>query len=201
LSDHGFKFFRRGVNLNTWLVQNGFMTLKEGAEPGEYLQSVDWSRTEAYSIGLGGVYINIKGRERHGIVEPERVDEVKRRVSEGLTGLCDTNGAVAVRRMIDVQRTFDGPYRGDGPELIPGFSDGYRVSWDCAKGTVAADLFEDNVKSWSGDHCVDPEIVPGILFSNRAVRDENPRLMDMGPTVLDLFGVETPPYMTGRSIL
>jgi predicted AlkP superfamily phosphohydrolase/phosphomutase len=201
LSDHGFKTFKRGVNLNTWLVENGFMTLKEGAGPGEYLSSVDWERTQAYCIGLGGIYINIKGRERHGIVEPEDVQAVKQKIIDGLTGLRDADGAVAMRSMHDVKNEFSGPYRNDGPELIPGFAIGYRDSWDCAKGTITPDVFEDNTKSWSGDHCMDPELVPGILFSNRAIQEENPRLMDLGPTTLDLFGVEIPRYMTGKNIL
>jgi predicted AlkP superfamily phosphohydrolase/phosphomutase len=200
LSDHGFKTFQRGVNLNTWLVDNGFMTLKEGAGRGEYLSSVDWDRTQAYCIGLGGIYINIKGRERRGVVDPEDVEGVKKRVIDGLTGLRDHNGALAMRRMIDVKNTFSGPYRFDGPDLIPGFAVGYRDSWDCAKGVVTPDVFEDNTKSWSGDHCMDPEIVPGVLFSNLKVHDENPHLMDLGPTALDLFGVDVPRFMTGKSI-
>lgn len=201
LSDHGFKTFKRGVNLNTWLVENGFMTLKDGAGPGEYLSSVDWDRTRAYCIGLGGIYVNIKGRERRGIVEPEDVESVKQEIIEGLTGLLDHDGSVAMRRMIDVKNEFTGPYRTDGPELLPGFAIGYRDSWDCAKGTIEPEVFSDNTKSWSGDHCMDPEIVPGILFSNMKIEDENPRLMDLGPTTLDLFGVDIPRFMTGRSIV
>jgi len=201
MSDHGFKTFKRGLNLNTWLVQNGYMTLKEGAGPGEFLESVDWEKTRAYSIGLGGVFINIKGRERKGTVPVEDVQALKDEISERIKGLRDVDGSVAMRRMIDVQATMKGPYRTDGPELIPGFEEGYRVSWDSAKGTVADELFEDNVKSWSGDHCMDPEIVPGVLFMNRKIADESPRLMDLGPTVLDLFGVQIPNHMIGKNIL
>ncbi|MCH7549863.1 MAG: alkaline phosphatase family protein, partial [Candidatus Krumholzibacteriota bacterium] len=195
MSDHGFKTFRRGVNLNTWLVENGYTTLLENAGAGEFLSSVDWGRTKAYAIGLGNVYINVKGRESQGIVEPDDVDALKKEITEGLAGLQDVDGAVALRRMIDVQGTFKGPYRGDGPELIPGFAEGYRVSWDCARGVVGPEIFEDNTKSWSGDHCMDPEIVPGVLFSNIPVADDNPRLMDLGPTVLDIFGITVPRYM------
>jgi len=201
MSDHGFKNFRRGINLNTWLVENGFMTLKDGAGPGEYLESVDWERTQAYAIGLGNIYINVKGRERLGIVDPADVAQVKRRVAQALGGLCDVDGSLAVRRVIDVQDTFKGPYTKDGPELIPGFAVGYRDSWDCAKGVISPTVFEDNVKPWSGDHCMDPEIVPGVLFSNLDIKAESPNLMDLGPTVLDLFGVDIPNFMVGKNIL
>jgi predicted AlkP superfamily phosphohydrolase/phosphomutase len=200
LSDHGFKTFRRGVDLNAWLVANGFMTLESGTGPGEYLESVDWSRTQAYSLGLGSIYVNLKGRERHGVVEKADVAGVKQRIVDGLTGLRDTNGSLAVRRVIDVQQTFAGPYTDDGPELIPGFAEGYRESWDCARGIVGAAVFEDNTRAWSGDHCMDPEIVPGVLFSSIPLASETPRLIDMGPTVLDLLGVDPPAYMMGHRL-
>lgn len=201
LSDHGFKPFRRGIDLNAWLVREGFMTLRESAGPGEYLSSVDWSKTVAYALGLGNIYVNIRGRERHGIVDPDDVPRVTREIAGRLAGLCDDDGTPAVRRVIDVRRDFDGPYRDDGPELIPGFHVGYRESWDCARGVVSDTVFKDNTKAWSGDHCMDPELVPGVLFSNRPIAAPEPRLMDMGPTVLEWFGIPTPRYMTGRSIL
>ena len=200
ISDHGFKSFRRGVNLNAWLVAHGWMTLKPGAGPGEYLQSVDWSRTKAYAIGLGNIYVNLRGRERLGSVERADVPELKREIIASLRELRDHDGAPALRRVIDVQQTFRGPYTDDGPELIPGFHEGYRVSWDCARGAVGQEVFEDNVRAWSGDHCMDPEIVPGVLFSNVPLPGESPRLMDIGPTVLDLLGVDVPKHMMGRSL-
>jgi predicted AlkP superfamily phosphohydrolase/phosphomutase len=200
LSDHGFKSFRRGVHLNNWLVEKGWMTLQPGAGPGEYLRSVDWSRTQAYAIGLGNIYINLRGRERQGSVERADVPGLKRAIIASLSGLRDHDGTPAVRRVIDVQQTFRGPYTDDGPELIPGFHVGYRVSWDCARGAVGGAVFEDNVRAWSGDHCMDPEIVPGVLFSSVPLPGENPRLMDIGPTVLDLLGVDVPKHMMGRSL-
>jgi bisphosphoglycerate-independent phosphoglycerate mutase (AlkP superfamily) len=68
-------------------------------------------------------------------------------------------------------------------------------------GKVTSEVFEDNEKAWSGDHCVDPAIVPGVLFSNRPFEAENPGIEDMAPTALDLFGVPIPAWMEGKSIL
>ena len=200
LSDHGFKNFRRGVNINGWLLQEGLLALRDGSGPGEYLSAVDWSRTRAYALGLSGIYINLAGRERQGIVAPGEAAALKRRISDGLCALRD-NGAQPIRRVVDVAADWSGPYRDGGPDLLPGYEDGYRVSWDCAKGAVRTELFEDNHKCWSGDHCVDSEIVPGVLFSNVPLAEGDTGLIDMGPTVLDLFGVEVPAYMTGRSRL
>jgi hypothetical protein len=200
MSDHGFKQFRRGVNLNAWLRDQGLLVVRDGKAPGEYLDAVDWSRTRAYALGLGGIYINLRGRERQGIVEPAEAAAIKRRIIDGLCALRDGD-AHPIRRVLDVAADWSGPYRDGGPDLLPGYADGYRVSWDCAKGAVREELFEDNRKCWSGDHCVDSEIVPGVLFSNVPLRDGPADLMDIGPTVLDLFGVDVPAYMTGKSLV
>jgi predicted AlkP superfamily phosphohydrolase/phosphomutase len=200
ISDHGFKPFKRGVDLNAWLRDEGYLVMKEGAGPGEYLNSVDWDKTRAYSIGLDGIYINRQGRERKGIIDDAQFEPTKRAIAEGLAALND-NGNPTVRTVYDVKEDFTGPYREQGPDLIIGFHEGFRVSWDCAKGTIAGHVFEDNTKSWSGDHCIDPPIVPGILYSNLKLSEENPRLMDIGPTVLDLFGVNIPGYMTGKNVV
>jgi predicted AlkP superfamily phosphohydrolase/phosphomutase len=200
ISDHGFKTFRRGVNLNAWLEREGLLVTRDGDAPGEYLSAIDWSRTHAYALGLGGIYINKKGRERHGVVEVSEVDALKRRIADGLVRLED-GGVRCIRRVVDVAQEWNGPYRDAGPDLIPGYEVGYRVSWDCAKGAVRPELFEDNTKRWSGDHCMDSEIVPGVMFTNVPLSDGRARLIDLGPTVLDLFGVGVPDYMTGRSLV
>ena len=200
LSDHGFKQFQRGVNINSWLRDEGLLVMNEGAGEGEYLSSVDWDKTQVYAVGLDGIYINRKGRESKGIVDDAAFEPLKQRIIEGLTSLTD-DGTRAVNRVVDVKNDFKGPYRHEGPDLIVGFAEGYRVSWDCARGTINDYTFEDNTKSWSGDHCMDPNIVPGILYANLKVKEDNPRLMDIGPTVLDLFGVDIPPFMAGKSIL
>lgn len=199
ISDHGFKTFRRGVNLNAWLEREGFLVTRDGAAPGEYLSAIDWTRTRAYALGLGGIFINRKGREKHGIVEASDLDALKREIAERLVKLED-GGVRCIRRVVDVAREWHGPYKEAGPDLLPGYEVAYRVSWDCAKGAVRPELFEDNVKRWSGDHCMDSDVVPGVMFTNVALAGGNARLIDMGPTVLDLFGVDVPAYMTGRSL-
>jgi predicted AlkP superfamily phosphohydrolase/phosphomutase len=200
LSDHGFKNFRRGVNLNGWLVEQGLLRVRKDTAPGEYLSAIDWEQTQAYALGLSGIYINLAGRERGGIVSAADAPALKRRIIDGLCALRDGDTPV-IRRVVDVAAEWKGPYRNGGPDLLPGYENGYRVSWDCAKGAVRDELFEDNVKCWSGDHCVDSEIVPGVLFTNLSLHPDPAGLIDIGPTVLDLFGVEVPAYMTGRSLL
>ena len=203
MSDHGFKSFKRGVNLNSWLQQNGYLVLKEKASGAEWYQDVDWKKTRAFAVGLGGIYLNRAGREAQGIVQPgEEEKQLKQEIRERLRKLRDDEITTeVVGEVYDTLESYAGPYRREAPDLVVGFNPGYRVSWSNATGAVAREVFEDNTKSWSGDHCVNPPDVPGILFCNREIRSEQPRIIDIGPTILDLFGVAIPSYCDGKSFM
>jgi predicted AlkP superfamily phosphohydrolase/phosphomutase len=169
VSDHGFKSFARCVNLNAWLHQNGYLALKaDKTESGDWFEDVDWSRTRAYTMGLNGVYLNLKGREREGIVEPAEAEALKNELRTKLNGLVDpASGRVGVTGVFDCDAVYAGPYVDNAPDLIIGYGDGFRASWDSVMGKVTSQIFEDNLKAWSGDHCIDPRLVPGVLFRNR----------------------------------
>ncbi|MFQ5900218.1 MAG: alkaline phosphatase family protein [Thermodesulfobacteriota bacterium] len=203
ISDHGFKSFNRGINLNTWLYRNGYLALKDGKDTGgEWFQDVDWEKTKAYTFGLSGIYINEKGRESKGIVSPEEKGRLKAELTEKLQGLVDEErGKVAITKVFNSTDHYDGPYKENGPDLIIGYNIGYRTSWGAAVGKVEKEIFKDNKKSWSGDHCIDPRLVPGVFFCNRKGLQEKSHLMDIGPTVLELFRVDIPSYMNGRSLV
>ncbi len=203
LSDHGFCSFRRGVNLNSWLHQNGYLALQDGsAEGSAYLQGIDWNRTKAYTFGLAGLYINQKGREGQGIVAPGvETEALKRELAERLSGLRDEEwNQVAINRVYVTDSLYQGPYLDAAPDLIVGYNEGYRSSWDAALGKTTVRVIEDNHKAWSGDHCVDPLLVPGVLFSNRKIDIEDPGIEDLAPTALALFGVNVPGYMEGKPV-
>jgi len=211
ISDHGFCQFQRGVNLNAWLRDNGFLVLKSDApideETGkqisrDWLMDVDWSKTKAFSLGLTGLFINRKARERDGIVEEgAELAEVKRQIQDGLMNLEDPKtGKTIFREVFDADKIFTGPYVFEAPDLFAGYVRGYRNSWDCATGSVPAHTFSDNTKSWSGDHCIDPREVPGVMFCDRKINTDTPDLMDMAPTALRLFGVNLPDYLQGQPL-
>jgi predicted AlkP superfamily phosphohydrolase/phosphomutase len=168
-SDHGFGSFRRTVHLNTWLVQNGFMFLKPGANSCEGLfETVDWARTTAYAVGLTSLYLNVRGREKHGIVPEEEVTGMKQTLAERLTVLAD-DGQPVVHAVRDARLLYHGKEQAVGPDLVVGFGTGYRASWQTAVGGVPeGPVIEDNLKKWSGDHCCDAGLVPGIFFSSQA---------------------------------
>jgi predicted AlkP superfamily phosphohydrolase/phosphomutase len=201
ISDHGFKSFNRCMNLNAWLHQNGYLVLKEGkSESGDWFEDVDWSRTRAYTMGLNGLYMNVKGREREGIVEAGAESEALREeLRSKLDGLVDSaSGKVGITGMFDCDAVYAGPYVDNAPDLIVGYGEGFRASWDSVMGKVTTAIFEDNLKAWSGDHCVDPRLVPGVLFSNRKIAIEKPAIVDVAPTVMKLFGLELPSYFDGK---
>jgi predicted AlkP superfamily phosphohydrolase/phosphomutase len=203
LSDHGFCAFRRAVNLNSWLHQNGYLALTGGAaESGRYFEGVDWSRTRAYCLGLSGLYLNIKGREAQGIVaRGDEAEALKAELIAKLSGLRDEErGETAIRQVYATNKLYQGPYLDAAPDLITGYNEGYRTSWDAAVGKVTARVIEDNPKAWSGDHCVDPLLVPGVLFCNRRIDAVDPGIEDMAPTALWLFGVTPPPWMEGTPV-
>jgi predicted AlkP superfamily phosphohydrolase/phosphomutase len=203
LSDHGFCAFRRGVNLNSWLLREGYLVLDRGRTvSGEYLEGIDWSRTRAYTFGLSGVYLNLRGREAQGIVDREQAPELMEELVGKLAGLPDPEtGETAIRSVYQAPDIYRGPYLNAAPDLIIGYAAGYRASWDAATGHVTAEIFEDNRKAWCGDHCVDPPLVPGVLFSNLKITADSPGIEDLAPTALRLFGVEAPPWMEGRPLI
>ena len=201
ISDHGFASFRRGVDLNVWLEQNGYLTLNSEGRGDKYLAGVDWSKTKAYCLGLAGLWLNIKGREAKGIVEPSDADALRDEICEKLAGLRDDEkGETAINRAFNTREIYDGPYKTEAPDVIVGYNNGYRVCWEAAIGQPTTALFHDNTKAWSGDHCVDPKVVPGVLFCNRKIKTAHPRLLDIGTTALDMFGVEVPSVMDGRPL-
>ena len=203
ISDHGFNAFRYGVDLNRWLEENGYLKVKEDSRRDEkYLAAVDWSKTRAFAIGLAGIFLNLKGREAQGIVNPgAEADKLRNEITAKLTRLIDPHrNQPAVKQLYNALKVYRGPYKSEAPDLIVGYNRCYRVSWETAIGQVTNKIFHNNTKPWSGDHCIDHSLVPGVLFCNRPIAAEHPGLMDIGPTVLDMFGIETPKYMDGHSL-
>jgi len=202
VSDHGFTSFRYGVDLNRWLEENGYLKVKPGPRSQKYLSNIDWSQTRAFAIGLTGLFLNIKGREAQGIVDPgDEAENLRDQIVEKLSTLYDDQrNTPAIKQVYNSIKLYKGPYKNDAPDLMVGYHKGYRASWETAVGQTTDRIFHDNNKAWSGDHCIDHSLVPGILFCNRKIGTERPRLMDIGPTVLDMFGVTVPKYMDGKPL-
>jgi predicted AlkP superfamily phosphohydrolase/phosphomutase len=203
LSDHGFAPYNRSFNLNTWLLNRGYITLRNEPNPdlGQAFANVDWGRTRAYGLGLNGLYLNLRGREREGIVEGAEADRLLKEIKDKLLGVRDPkNNLATITRVDRANEVYQGPYAEQGPDLIVGYNRGYRAGWQTILGNFPADVFEDNSNPWSGDHCMDYTLVPGVLLSNRPIAAPNPALTDIAPTIFAEFGIPKPGSMMGHSV-
>ena len=201
-SDHGFTSFQRGLHINGWLRANGFLALKAGASGEEFFKEVDWSRTKAYALGLGGIYLNRRGREGSGILEDAAAAEVARDIVRGLSGLVDIErGDRAIERVVTREEIYSGPFTSQAPDLLVCTSRGYRASWTTALGGAPDAIFEDNTKRWGGDHIIDPSLVPGVLFSTQRIEAVAPALVDLAPTILAEFGIPRESAFEGKPVL
>ncbi len=204
MSDHGFSPFRRSFNLNTWLKESGYHTLinpfKQGRE--DLFMNTNWSRTKAYSFGLNSLYLNQKGREAEGIVKPGPEKEaLVREIAHKLENFRDPKtGGRPVLRAFVAKDVYQGPYVEEAPDIIVGYNHGYRTSWAATLGRIPKEIVEDNTEKWSGDHCMAPEVIPGILLTNRKIKVKSPALYDLTPTILQIFGIEIPKEMVGKPI-
>lgn len=203
ISDHGFKTFKWGVNLNSWLWKEGYLVLKNGDDlSATWFKNVDWSKTRAYAYGLAGIFLNLHGRERFGQVKSGNDQlALQLEIKGKLEAFQDSeNGKRPVRRVFLAQAAFNGPYVNDAPDLLVGLHPGYRVSWNSAIGKVTNDTIEENTRSWSGDHTIDPDLIPGVFFSNWKLEDKTPALADLAPTILSLLGVGKQTFHDGKEL-
>ncbi len=188
LSDHGFYSFDYEMNVNTFLLKNGYLVLKDGAnESGPLYESVDWSKTKAYAAGYNSVFFNMSGREEQGIVDPDTVKSLQKELIDKL--MEETNPETGSKIMKHVYtREEMGVSQDDNyaPDLVLGFYKGIRSSWDSAIGATTPDAIQKRTYKWSGDHLFDPTEVPGVLFSNRKLGFKDPRITQIMPYVLKI---------------
>jgi predicted AlkP superfamily phosphohydrolase/phosphomutase len=203
LSDHGFAPYYRKVHLNTWLERNGYLALVRPGVTGEPLfGNVFWRRTRAYAAGINGLYVNLVGREGKGIVAPgPEYDALLAELEAGLLAMRDPeNGAPMITRVYRARNVYHGAEAVHAPDLIVGYNRGYRSSDDSALGTITAELVTPNLGKWTGDHCMDHTLVPGVLVTNRPLAATDPSLVDLPVSILALYGVPAPAQMRGRSL-
>jgi predicted AlkP superfamily phosphohydrolase/phosphomutase len=202
MSDHGFAPYRTKVHLNTFLARRGYLALLPPGQRGRGpLGHIDWSRTQAYALGLNQVFVNLRGREAQGTVPPGERDLVLARLERDLHALRDpATGLSAITRL---DRAPPGNFPRRAPDLIVGYRREYRSSDESALGQVGEQVFEPNRDRWSGDHCMDPAAVPGVIAAGAPLElgGRRPGLADVAPTILTYFGIQPPAGLAGRSFL
>jgi len=198
MSDHGFANFKRQFNLNTWLRKNGYLYPSDAIS---VLQDVDWSRTQAYGLGINGLYLNLKGRERDGIVKHGRQSkELIEELISGLEAVRDTNGRRVICKAHRTDEAYSGPATALAPDVVIGYCRDYRASWATCLGSMTKEVLLDNDSAWSADHCADVSEVPGVIFTNRPIGVNSPSLVDVAPSILTEFGLKIPSSMEGKNI-
>lgn len=209
LSDHGFASFRTAVNLNRWLAEEGLLVgtgaarernLEADLQGGSLFHGVDWAKTKAYSLGLGKIWINLRGREPQGSVDPSERDAV---LADIRTRLLDLRheGRKVVRSARVREELYRGDRTGESADLVLGFEDGFRISWQATLGSLDEPTFAPNRARWSGDHCsVDPELVPGVFFSNHPIVESSVQAVDVFPTIEQALGIPATPGLDGRAL-
>lgn len=215
VSDHGFHSFRRMFNHNTWLAQNGFIasTLATGESgkmmklddlfgQGKLWEYVDWTRTKAYALGLGGIYINLAGREGKGAVQPSEYDDVRNAIIKGLESYVDpSTGEKPIFKVYKREESYTGFDANEMPDLRSANNEGYRCGWQDSLGGFPGDIIQTNSRKWSGDHCTyEPSITKGIFFCSHSLPGKDPNLLDFFPTILSLFGYKAPAEIDGKNL-
>lgn len=204
MSDHGFAPFTREFQLSTWLVENGFTAMSNPSRmhQAQFYQGVDWGGTKAYALGINGIYLNLRGRERHGSVSVAEGERVKRDLITKLEAVKDPKtGQNVILKVYESQKAYSGPYLSIAPDLIVAYQSGYRCSDESVLGKFPRGTVTDRQDKWSADHCMDPSLVPGILLANRTVTSKKAGIWDLAPTILQQFGIKPPADMDGKVIV
>jgi len=205
MSDHGFAPYYKKFHLNTWLHDEGYLSLIREGEIGQHalLSNVFWRRTKAYALGINGLYVNMLGREAKGIIrEGKQYDELLDDITRKLLAVRDPEtGEQVITRVYRGSECYTGDAVVDGPDLVIGYNRGYRGSDESALGTLTTSSLTPNLGKWTGDHCIDHTLVPGILLSNRNITVTDPTLIDLPVTILKLYGITVPAQMRGRMVM
>ena len=198
-SDHGFGNFQKQVNINSWLVKEGYIKIK-GNKEDSLFKFVDWENTKAYSVGFTSLYLNMKDRENLGIVKKEEYEEVLNEILNKLKNLKDNKKPV-ITNLYKGKEIYKGEYSHLAPDIVLGFSQGYRMSWRSAIGALDSEIISDNNGEWKGDHLMDRSHVPGVLFTNFEINKKNPKIIDIAPTILKICGIKIPENIDGVSLI
>ena len=216
MSDHGFAPMHRVMNINDWLVQEGYLVLKQAGTTGSISAGhdehgeidwdnciVDWSQSRAYAIGFNGVILNRVGREPQGIVVDSEADALIAEIQAKLIDLRDDDGSQVLTAVLPASEVFSGAHLSTAPDVQLGFNVGFGASDPSAEGKVTGEgIIVDNDSRWSGSHLMDPELVKGT-FATRVkhqLSTPEPALEDITATLYQQFGVTPPAGVDGQPL-
>ena len=203
MSDHGARPMMGGLCFNDWLAQEGYLTLADplsGVTPMKEA-NVDWNRTVAWGDGgyYGRLFLNVKGREPQGIVEPARYEEVRDELIAKLEAMPGPDGEPLGTTVMKPQDVYP-EVKGVAPDLIVYFGD---LAWRSVGSIGNPSLFtyENDTGPDGANHDRDGVFVMTGAPGQPAGRVDGLRLVDVGPTILSMYGIDAPEGAVGRSFL
>ncbi|MDH4207364.1 MAG: alkaline phosphatase family protein [Anaerolineae bacterium] len=161
---------------------------------------VDWSRSRAYSFGrhLGSIYLNVKGREPEGIVEPgqeyEEVREEIIRLAERFTH--PRTGEPLIGEIIKREDVYTGPYLDRAPDLILRPRDETNIFFGLAD--FGSSTTVDTVYRYSGMHRDYGLLIMSGKGVNSGGSIDGAGIEDLAPTILYAMGCPIPEDMDGK---
>jgi predicted AlkP superfamily phosphohydrolase/phosphomutase len=206
VSDHGFTQFTKFFSLNSWLRDNkyirpGYCSILAPQASNSKYYAPDWAATRAFNVDKEGLYVNLKGREPLGAVDPDQREPLMQELIKKLESFRDTEGRPVIRKVYRTDQIYSGPQTKYAPDLVLGFHRGYTGVGTEAEGKIYDKIVFENTRSWSADHRFAAEEIPGVLFCNRPINTEFPSLVDMAPSILALFGLQRPGTMDGHNVI
>ena len=202
VSDHGAKAMKGSLCVNIALEKLGLLKFMGDHLPGTKLEDaeIDWNNT--YAWGWGGhyarIFLNIKDREKSGIIDSEDYEMWQNKVAELLKSIPDNKGNSMNTKVFKPQDLFE-TIRGDAPDLLVYFDD---LKWRSA-GTVGYKSMyldenvtgpDDAVHDYNGVFIIyDPSKEKGEKLDEK-------NILDIAPTILKIFGITIPKDLEGKSI-
>ena len=197
MSDHGAKRMNGRVNLNEWLMKEGYLVLKKKPEKEVqiYNAPVDWKKTKAFALGAyyACVFLNVKGRDPQGIVDPGEVGKLKKELKKKIADITDDSGKKMNTKIFDI------PEGDNSPDLVVYFDD---LHWG-TNSTVG----NKTLYSWATEKGSDDAIhsSPGFFIIHDKRISGKKRLArrsitDMVPTILKAMDVKIPKDIEGKPI-
>ena len=194
MSDHGFASWRRAFNLNSLAAGQRIPRRARGRSrrraPGSS-RNVDWSRTPRLRARAERAVHQRQRPRADGVVDPRDREALVAEIAAKLVATIDPRtGAPAITRVFRREEVYKlAGFEDIAPDMIVGYAKGTRSSDESALGGLAAEVFEDNTTPWTGDHCMDPDAVPGMLLTSRPLGAAAPTLQALAAAILAEFGI------------
>ena len=202
LSDHGMARMHNRINLSDWLINKGYLVLKQPVEKKTPLNPgmINWEKTRAWAIGAyeGQIYINLKGREPEGIVNPKDYDKLLEELEEKLKKIPGDDGKILNTKVYTKKRDFQGKHSDFAPDIMVYFDN---LQYGCNTSLIGNELLWSPQTAIGSDDAGHSQ--KGIFIMNKCEKTGDigeVDILDIAPTILKNIGIESSNYMKGKVI-